>query len=233
MDKTTLPFNFVFDVDGTLTLSRQRIDPLFEEWFLSFCQTNNVYLVTGSDYVKTVEQLGSDICNTVKGVYSCCGNALYVNGVLQYSNDFSLTEQQEDFLLNLLNASAFPTKTGNHIEKRLGLVNFSIVGRNATHNQRHFYSGYDYALNERKNLAELIERKFPKLDAKLGGDTGIDIYPKGKDKSQIVDNIKPFIFFGDKIYPGGNDYTIAQRADKYYIVDDWEDTFDILRKEYN
>ena len=225
--------NFAFDVDGTLTPSRQRIDPSFMGWFLSFCSHNNVYLVSGSDYEKTLEQLGSGICNTVKGVYSCCGNALYVNSVLQYSNDFTLTEQQENFLLNLLDASAFPTKTGNHIEKRLGLVNFSIVGRNATHNQRHFYSGYDYALNERKNLAELVERKFPMLDSKLGGDTGIDIYPKGKDKSQIVDYIKPFIFFGDKIYPGGNDYTIAQRADKYYIVDGWEDTFDILTEEYS
>lgn len=225
--------NFAFDVDGTLTLSRQSIDPKFQKWFLSFCQSNTVYLVTGSDYVKTVEQLGEDICNTVAGVYSCCGNALYINGELQYSNHFELTADQENFLTRLLNASSFPFKTGIHIEKRPGLVNFSIVGRNATMAQRHYYSGYDYALSERKNLAELIENEFPELDAKLGGDTGIDIYPKGKDKSQIADKIKPFVFFGDKIYPGGNDYTIAQHAEVCYSVLSHEETFNILKKDYS
>ena len=224
--------NFVFDVDGTLTLSRQRIDPSFAEWFLSFCQSNSVYLVSGSDYEKTLEQLGEDICNTVKGVYSCCGNALYVNGELQHHNDFELSAAQERFVLNLVNLSAFPAKTGNHLEKRIGLVNLSVVGRNATWEQRQFYSGYDYAINERKNLAELIERKFPKLQATVGGETGIDIHPKGKDKSQIAEHIRPFIFFGDKVYPGGNDFTIASIADTYYSVDDWQETFEIL-KEYH
>ena len=225
--------NLAFDVDGTLTPSRQRIDPSFEEWFLSFCQRNSVYLVSGSDYEKTLEQLGEDICNAVKGVHSCCGNAFYVNGKLQYQNDFELSAEQEKFMYDLVELSAFPAKTGNHLEKRIGLVNLSVVGRNATREQRQFYSGYDYALNERKNLAELIERKFPELQATVGGETGIDIHPKGKDKSQIAAFIKPFTFFGDKVYPGGNDFTIASVADNYYCVDDWQETFEILKEHYN
>lgn len=220
-------------MDGTLTLSRQRIDPSFEEWFLSFCQNNSVYLVSGSDYEKTLEQLGEDICNTVNGVYSCCGNALYVNGELQHQNNFELSDAQERFMLDLVESSAFPVKTGNHLEKRIGLVNLSVVGRNATWEQRQFYAGYDYALNERKNLAELIEHEFPELQATLGGETGIDIHLKGKDKSQIAEFIRPFTFFGDKVYPGGNDFTIASIADNYYSVDDWQETFEILKENYN
>lgn len=226
---TAYPFNFVFDVDGTLTPSRQRIDLLFEKWFLSFCQNNNVYLVSGSDYEKTLEQLGKEICNSVKGVYSCCGNAFYVKGVLQYFNDFDLSIEQETFMHELIQLSAFPSKTGNHLEKRIGLVNLSVVGRNATWEQRQYYVKYDTALSERKNLAELIERRYPDLQATLGGETGIDIHCKGKDKSQIANYIKPFTFFGDKIHPGGNDYTIANKADNYYHVNDWYETFEILR----
>jgi hypothetical protein len=41
------------------------------------------------------------------------------------------------------------------------------------------------------------------------------------------------VFFGDKIYPGGNDYTIAQHATKYYNVSTWEETFELLKKEYS
>jgi len=28
---------FIFDVDGTLTPSRQKIDPTFKDWFIEFC----------------------------------------------------------------------------------------------------------------------------------------------------------------------------------------------------
>ena len=48
---------FIFDVDGTLTPSRQQIDSDFAVYFSNFCTINDVYLVTGSDKEKTVEQV--------------------------------------------------------------------------------------------------------------------------------------------------------------------------------
>ena len=63
--------HFVFDVDGTLTPSRRPIDKEFGNWFLNFSNTHNVYLVTGSDRDKTIEQVGEDIYNTAKRVYNC------------------------------------------------------------------------------------------------------------------------------------------------------------------
>lgn len=225
--------NFVFDVDGTLTPSRDTIEYKFGKWFLNFTKLNKVYLVSGSDYQKTLEQLGEDICNSVAGVYSCAGNALYIGGKEIYSNPFELTDEEYKFLENLLELSAYPERTGQHIEMRTGLCNFSILGRGATWEQRYSYRNYDNAIKERKNLAELINRQFPRLEATVAGETGIDIYVRGKDKSQIAETVNPFIFFGDKIEVGGNDYSISKRATKFYRVECWEDTFKILQKEYS
>ncbi len=224
--------NFVFDVDGTLTPSRDTIEYDFSKWFLRFTELNKVYLVSGSDYKKTLEQLGEDICNSVAGVYSCAGNALYIKGEEIYSNSFELIDEEYKFLEKLLELSAYPERTGQHIEMRTGLCNFSIVGRGATWEQRFSYRKYDTAINERKNLAELINAQFPRLEATVAGETGIDIYLRGKDKSQIAETVYPFTFFGDKIEIGGNDYTIALKADKFHKVECWEDTFSILQKEY-
>ena len=66
----TVSNRFIFDVDGTLTPSRGIIDKEFEKFFLKFCYENYVYLVTGSDYDKTVEQLGKEICEKVERVYN-------------------------------------------------------------------------------------------------------------------------------------------------------------------
>ena len=224
--------NFVFDVDGTLTPSRQRIDSEFAKWFLSFTESHRVYLVSGSDYAKTLEQLGNEICESVAGVYSCAGNALYIKGHQVYANSFELTSDEYKFLETLLQLSAYPERTGQHIEMRLGLCNFSIVGRGANQDQRHSYVRYDTAINERQNLAELITNKFPRLEATVAGETGIDIYLKGKDKSQIANEIRPFVFFGDKTELGGNDHAISLVADICHTVSSWEETFDILKTEY-
>ena len=48
--------NYIFDVDGTLTPSRGSINSAFEAWLWTFIQSNDVYLATGSDYPKTIEQ---------------------------------------------------------------------------------------------------------------------------------------------------------------------------------
>ena len=60
---------FIFDVDGTLSDSRQLMDPEFKAWFLEFMSREKVWLVTGSDYEKTLEQLGPEICEHVVTCY--------------------------------------------------------------------------------------------------------------------------------------------------------------------
>lgn len=222
--------NFVFDVDGTLTPSREKINQDFESWFTAFCEKNNVYLCSGSDYAKTLEQLGKTICETSKAVYSCSGNAKYVNGLLQYSNDFELRLDEKEFILNYLEKSPFKMRTGNHLEHRLGLYNFSVVGRGANKEQRKLYFDYDSQNKERLTMANQINNVFKRLEATVAGETGIDIYLRGKDKSQISEEVKPFTFFGDSIYVGGNDYSLAMKSDKYYHVSDWEETWKILKE---
>ena len=40
---------YIFDIDGTLTPSRNPIDKEFKKQFINFCKYNKVWLVTGSD----------------------------------------------------------------------------------------------------------------------------------------------------------------------------------------
>jgi phosphomannomutase len=225
--------NYVFDVDGTLTPSRGKIDAEFAEWFSRWIENKNVFLVSGSDYAKTIEQLGEDICNSVDIVYSCAGNAVYMQGALVSKSDFAITREQRLVLLNLLHISEYPTRTGQHIEERIGLCNFSVVGRGATAEQRQDYYEYDQKTNERFRLAANINAVFPDLEATVAGETGIDIYRRGCDKSQIANSVTPFVFFGDMIKPGGNDYSLAQYAQEYHCVESWRDTWTALKEKYN
>jgi len=224
--------NFVFDVDGTLTPSRAQMDPEFKQFFTQWIRHKPVWLITGSDYAKTIQQVGQDLCESVVGVYNCAGNQLHRSGVQEYSRAFTLTPEQLGFLNGLLAASSWPIRTGQHIEDRGSLVNFSTVGRGASSAERELYSAWDHSTQERRRLSVLIETQYPELSAAVAGQTGIDIYPRGWDKSQICADIQQMVFFGDQTQLGGNDYEIAQQAQTAHTVASWRDTWDLLQRLY-
>ena len=124
--------HYIFDVDGTLTPSRGRIDDNFSKFFFDFCTLNKVYLVTGSDREKTIEQVGNVIYGMCKRVYNCSGSDVYVGSRNIYKHIWTLPKLARQFLEQYLEEEDFNIRTGNHIEERPGMVNYSLVGRNAT-----------------------------------------------------------------------------------------------------
>ena len=152
---------YIFDVDGTLTPSRDIIDKGFLKWFLEFVKWHPVYLVTGSDRTKTEEQIGEELFAKVNCVYNCSGNTKHKKGVCVFSTrDLKLEDKPQKFLERKLRNSDFDIKTGLHFDSRPGLLNFSIVGRNASKTERKKYVKYDTTTNERQLISDEFNKKF-------------------------------------------------------------------------
>jgi len=239
---------FIFDVDGTLTPSRLPMTKEFQKFFKQWIKKNKFYLVTGSDLPKLQEQMCFyDI--EAEGIFTCCGNQFWkpdpsivnVSAELIYDNKFEMTSKLKNSLEVVLMASQYPHRYGNHIEDRGSMVNFSIVGRNCTQEQREEYYKWDKEKGERRKISTFLKHKFKELDAVIGGQISIDIYPKGMDKSQVLNVIEQerlvppseYIFIGDGIENGGNDYPLAELMDNTEICDwyhtkGWEHTKEIL-----
>ena len=228
---------FIFDVDGTLTPSRQVIDGDFAVFFSNFCAENDVYLVTGSDKEKTIEQIGEEIYSLAQRVYNCSGSDVWQGETHIRSDNWRIPIHVKAWLEDKLEESSFPLRTGLHIEERPGMVNFSVVGRNATMGERKLYVKHDTQIGERNIIADLFNKEFKELIARPGGETGIDISPKGADKSQIVNDFDPndvLHFYGDRMDTMGNDYPL-----KKVIIDNdlgfaigvngWKDTWEKLK----
>jgi phosphomannomutase len=227
---------FIFDVDGTLTDSRQQIDLSFEVDMIKFCCKNDVYLVTGSDREKTIDQLGLDICYRAKRVYNCSGSDVYVKDKNIYTSEWKPYGNLINFLSDELDYSTFPYKTGNHIEHRPGGINFSILGRgNDSMKHRDEYVKWDVNTGERVLIADRTKNEFPDLNIQIGGQTGIDI--SDSDKSQILRDFNPedeIHFYGDMMEEGQNDYPLAKALKEMggypHHVKNWEDTRTLLSK---
>ena len=225
----------IFDVDGTLTPSRQQIDPSFSAYILNYLfSIYDVYLVTGSDRKKTIEQVGLDVYNRSIRVYNCSGSDVYEKDVNVYKSNWKPTRKLINFLSDELDYSAFPHKTGNHIEHRPGGINFSVLGRGEdSMKHREEYVKWDINTTERILMSDRVKNEFPDLNIQIGGETGLDI--SDSDKSQILKDFNPeddIHFFGDMMEEGQNDYPLAKALNEMggysHHVKDWNHTYELL-----
>ncbi len=239
-----LPSALLFDMDGTLTDARQQIaEDVLETLRLTGPGVKR-YLVTGSDFSKVEEQMGSDnLLKLFERIYTCNGTRVW-NCNLDMDDEtlpvepelihkVSLTdyysESDINHIVNVLLETAYKThtkiKTGTFVEWRDSQINFSVVGRNCTLGQREDYVKWDNKSGEREKIINQLREQFQGwgLSFRLGGQISIDITREGWDKSYAFKNMKEkpdqCIFFGDKICKDGNDFDIAMKCHKYHNVD--------------
>lgn len=227
---------YIFDVDGTLTPPRQKINKQFASFFVSFCEQKPVFLATGSDYKKVKEQITKDIISKVDGIFTCMGNELWVNDEKVYFKELKIPAEVQLWLTGQLYESKYPKeKCGNiHFEHRTGMLNFSVVGRDISKDIRSEYSNWDKISKEREKIVKNFNKLFKhyNLEACIGGEISIDIQKTGSDKGQIFDYLsfyKTKVFFGDKCKPSGNDYSLYQKCEFKFSVDSWLHTSSILK----
>ena len=113
---------YIFDVDGTLTPSRQPMTKEFLEFFNGWSKRNSFYLVTGSDLPKMQEQVQDVILERADGLFTCCGNQFWREGntkqwptdwKMVYENKFKVPETLRTYLGEQLRFSDYPVRAGN------------------------------------------------------------------------------------------------------------------------
>jgi len=226
----------LFDMDGTLTRPRKKIEWETVRAIKELTEHGTVGIVTGSGFDYLVEQ-----CRMLWEEYGACNPAdiilLPCNGTQYYEwkdNTWLCTssENMREYLgdvnydsliraiLNLQNyhvnefPGAYPL-SGNFLSYRKSMVNWSPVGRDANDSQRDEFIKFDHGGLQRGKLIDALTDKIqtlnlPAIEMRLGGETSIDIYPTGWDKSFALDYFIDTTcwFVGDKCTGLGNDKEI-------------------------
>ena len=212
--------------------------------------------VGGSDLVKHQEQLTADTKLPVTTLFDFC---FAENGLTAYRMGSPLTSSSfiqwlgEDkyktlvnWLLHYIADLDIPIKRGTFIEFRRGMINVSPVGRNASQAERDEYERYDLQHHIREKFVSDLKEKFPDygLTFSIGGQISFDVFPKGWDKTYCLRHIEAeaerdgaegvkyetIHFFGDKAYPGGNDWEIYDdKRTVGHAVKNPEETAEILK----
>lgn len=177
----------LFDVDGTLTKPRNKIENNIIN-YLKDLNLNyninknliNIAAVGGSDYTKIKEQLGESI-NYFKYIFSENGLVSYVNKNYHNEDDlnsnhltFNLFHQKRlneylgedklmsfiNYVLNYIADLDVPIKRGTFIEYRTGMLNCSPIGRNCSQEEREEFVEYNKNTKVLEKFKDDVEKHF-------------------------------------------------------------------------
>ncbi|KAL3109368.1 hypothetical protein niasHT_015213 [Heterodera trifolii] len=223
---------FLFDVDGTLTASRQSITPSMLVFMHSVKSRVPVAVVGGSDLDKIFEQLGGtqqrdqclalfDFVFAENGLTGFKGTEPMPSESISKQLGEAKCQELTNFCLRYMSDIELPLKRGNFVEHRNGMINVSPIGRSCSQSERDQFVQFERSSPVRAQFVEALRQRFPieqyGLVFSIGGQISIDVFPVGWDKTFCLRYLKPHFetihFFGDKTSKGGNDYEIFEHSD--------------------
>lgn len=246
---------YLFDLDGTLSESREKVGEDVAAVLEQLSKESKIGIVSGSGIDFIAEQIDGvfseefmqDLmimpCNGTQrfqwrnGEYECVYSVNMIDelGRVNYADILArLLREQYRFMMD---SNASLDCTGKFFDYRGSMLNWSPMGRNGNKETRKTFMKYDKENNYRTEVIEGILKYFGsqqiRATVKLGGDTSFDIYPDGWDKTyclrHVESDMRDIYFFGDRCFPGGNDYELFKAVGKSCHVKDPADTVRILK----
>jgi len=213
----------LFDVDGTLTIPRQKIKPEMITFLEELHSHVDIGIVGGSDLPKMQEQLSTDILNYdfIDYIFSENGLVAHHKGTCFHKKNIAqhlgenTIKRLINFCLRYIADLDIPIKRGTFVEYRNGMLNVSPIGRNCSQSERDAFAIYDSQHHILKKMVSALKLEFQDVGLKfsIGGQISFDVFPKGWDKTYCLRFLTEYdhiYFFGDKTHEGGNDYEIFQ-----------------------
>lgn len=220
---------FLFDVDGTITESGQKMNKDHIIYLNTLKQDSLVELgiVGGGTLNKILWQTDGIKFDHYFTECGCVYDRYFIetNKLIQiYTKDIRKHYLYSSINLLVKAALKYISEvdyeiTGHFIDLRNGIIYISLIGLAANENERKKFIELDNTYFYRKKLFQLLINKalelniYNKVHIVYGGSVGIAIYPSEYDKVQIMDNIdtdnySEIHYFGDKYLCDGNDYML-------------------------
>lgn len=210
-------------MDGTVTPSRSKISPEMKAFLGSLEQT--VTIISGSHNNQMHWQIdGLPVMRMGQnGNHAICP----IDGELWFDKLSDKDKDEITIHTDLVWAACTHSVPDEKdlFEDRGSQVSLSLYGHNADPVAK---KACDGDFKKRTLLLEQIPFDSDGLEVKMGGSTCLDYFKKGRNKGYNIARIIEYkglnrdecIFFGDALFPGGNDETVVGVIETIIVVDD-------------
>ena len=255
MDLQTLPKALAFDLDGTLAPSKAHLESDVADVFSKLLNFLPMAVVSGASkgqfelqFLKYLPETGVNLSNLYIFPENGASMEVYEDNswTVKYEEHFSEEEAQK--IISILKAVEekfgleeswyHVLKYGHEIENRGAQITLSALGQKAPLELKEKWDP-DQAI--RKRIKAFLDPLLSEFEIRIGGTTSIDITMKGQNKALAINNFlkiqkiekNELIFFGDALYPGGNDEIVKETGVICKMVSNPQDTLIFLRDILN
>ena len=222
-----------FDLDGTLTESKQPLTVDMATVLFSLVKEKKVVIISGGSFEQFKKQFLPNFIPAPEDFESIYGNLILspTCGSKRYQYNFALKDwiitdiekmpdDIKDKALKILKEYVATGKYGigalvkgdEVVEDRLTQITMSALGQHASLENKKVW---DPDQKKRLKIKKELEPLLPELEINLGGTTSIDLLPKGFNKAKgllrLLNTLnmkkEDMLFVGDAVFPGGNDYS--------------------------
>lgn len=216
-----IPKHFFFDLDNTLTRSKSAIEPEHAKILFALTKHADVIVVSGHDEKTAVKHLGSLLEHNYYILAQNGNFAQAPDGSVLWEHKLGPAQVRaaHAFIKKARSLLALRVKDENDIVEDRGCqVAYSLIGH---HENIEVKEAFDPKGLKRKELLNKMQEDVEKLkylgvEIKIGGTTVLDFIEEGRTKGfNIAKLIKTrwwkkvdCVYFGDALFPGGNDETV-------------------------
>jgi HAD superfamily hydrolase (TIGR01484 family) len=218
-----------FDLDGTLAESKQALDDEMAGILAALSQVADICVISGGDWPQFEKQVagrlpaGADLSRF--WLMPTTGTKMYRYEGEQWVRKFGdlFSSEERDHIIAELRDSIdrlgfTPDEIwGEQIEDRGSQITFSALGQEAPLAPK---EAWDPKQEKRRLIQGDLQPRLPEVSVRIGGSTSIDITRTGVDKAYGMERLaeisclskEEMLFFGDALYPGGNDAPVRETA---------------------
>ena len=242
----------VFDLDGTLTKSRNKVTVSTAKLFCRLLNIKKVVVIGGGNYQQFQNQFlkylpCSEFFNNLL-ILPTSGASMYFYHKNKWHKVYQkfLTKNEKQQIYQTFN-KVFqklnykePLKTyGKIFDDRQSQITFSALGQLAPLTKKQLWNKKNNKL--RKQIAKELKKYLPDYVISLGGLTSIDITKGGIDKAYGIYQIMKFwnirkedlVFIGDALFKGGNDYLVKKTGIKTIQVKNYHQSEKLIKDILN
>lgn len=211
-----------FDMDQTIAPARQ---PILQDMFDTLSNASQDIIIVSGQEVDKIKWQSKNLNAIILGQNGNHGVAR--DGSELWNQKLTQDEQNEilahiDALIGLLPET--PNPEYNPIENRGAQITFSPIGNTAPVEIK---MTYDPDRSKRNTLLEQMPFESENLVVKIGGSTSLDYIHKDRHKgsnvAQLIEhmgwNKDECVYFGDGLFPGGNDEAVIGVIDTVPVDD--------------
>lgn len=237
----------IFDLDGTLAISKQPLDDEMAELIRKLLRQYLVGVISGGFF----EQYEKQFLSSLHASEEELGNLILLptSGSVMFRHSDNrwqevyceeIEESERGKIIQYLNEGIEhfnlrpETTFGELIEDRRTQVTYSGLGQSASPEIK---ASWDADKKKRNLLAAFLKEKLPHYSIGIGGMTSIDVTLPGIDKAYgirkieeaLLIPIRQMVFVGDALQEGGNDYPAQTTGVDCIEVSGPEETKEYIR----